>query len=254
MWLRGLRYDSFHYLAPTIPESVFCTFELMFAIFTAAIVFGPFANKVKFFPMILFFMLWHLTVYCPTAHSVWHPMGFLSKAGVQDYAGGSVVHICAGMSGLAVLLVLKSLKRAPSTESTSANNILTYIGLALLWVGWFGLDCGKAYGANYRSGYAMLITQIAVGTSAISWTLVDIAIRKGAPSKLSDLYGMINGAFAGEMTLLSQFDKLAKEFNYVYQCYCPCRSYYNSSSMRFCRPHWCFHYRIIGWSCLQTRS
>lgn len=193
-------------MAPTIPESVFCTFELMFAIFTAAIVFGPFANKVKFFPMILFFMLWHLTVYCPTAHSVWHPMGFLSKAGVQDYAGGTVVHICAGMSGLAVLLVLNSVKRAPrSTESTSANNILTYIGLALLWVGWFGLDCGKAYGANYRSGYAMLITQIAVGTSAISWTLVDIAIRKGAPSKISDLYGMINGAFAGEIIVLSSF-------------------------------------------------
>jgi len=204
LWLRGLRYDSFHQLAPTIPESVFCTYELTFAIFTAAIIFGPFAKRVRFWPAVLFFAIWHLTVYCPTAHSVWHPLGFLYQEGVMDYAGGSVVHISAGMSGLAVLIALGIGNRSPKiAEQTTTYNVLTFIGLALLWVGWFGFDSGKAYGANYRAGYSMLITQIAVGTSALSWAIVDMLIRNkiNGEDKLGDLLGVLNGAFAGLITI-----------------------------------------------------
>ena len=110
LWLRGMTLHTFHYLAPTIPESVYCTFQLTFAIITAALICGSFADRMKFIPMIIFISIWHLVVYCPMAHSNWHYQGFLKNIGVLDYAGGNVVHICSGASGLATVAVVGNRK------------------------------------------------------------------------------------------------------------------------------------------------
>jgi Amt family ammonium transporter len=194
-WLYGLRLDSVHELAPTIPESVFCIYQLTFAIITAALIVGAFADRMKFSSMIFFIVMWHLLVYCPIAHSVWHPSGFLFQAGVLDFAGGNVVHISSGISGLVSTLVLGpriGFSKNMTKPFENYNLLLTATGAAMLWVGWFGFNAGSAVAANPRAGMAMLVTQIATAVASFCWMLTEWYVRK-TPSVL----GMVSGAVAG---------------------------------------------------------
>jgi ammonium transporter, Amt family len=180
------------HLAPTIPETVYAMFQLTFAIITPALIAGAFADRMKFSAMLVFMTLWSLVVYCPIAHWVWEPSGWLAVKGVLDYAGGTVVHINAGIAGLVSCLVLG--KRLGYTKEAMAphNLTLTLIGAALLWVGWFGFNAGSAVAADGRAGMAMASTQIATATAALAWMFVEW-ITKGKPSVL----GIASGAVAG---------------------------------------------------------
>ena len=179
-------------LAPTIPESVFAMFQLTFAIITPALVAGAFAERMKFSAMLLFMAAWSLIVYAPVAHWVWEPDGWLNAAGVLDYAGGTVVHINAGVAGLASCLVLGK-RLGYGRESMQPHNLtLTLIGASLLWVGWFGFNAGSAFAADGRAGMAMLATQIATAAAALSWMSAEW-LRMGKPSVL----GIASGAVAG---------------------------------------------------------
>jgi Amt family ammonium transporter len=192
LFLRGIKLNSFHQMAPTIPESIFCAYELSFAIITASFISGSFAGRMRYLPMLAFMALWLLVVYCPIAHSVWHPDGFLHKVHIQDSAGGLVVHVSSGMSGLASCLILGT-RKGLGTDRYSANNILyTFTGLAFCWVGWFSFNGGSGYNATDLSGNALLMTQISAAMGSISWLIV-MALNGDKPSIL----GAISGANAG---------------------------------------------------------
>ena len=181
-----------HMLAPTIPEALFCAYQLAFAIITAGLICGSFADRMKYHSMIIFITFWHIIVYCPLAHSNWHPQGWLYQLGVLDYAGGNVVHICSGVSGLATVLVIGNRKGFGKERFEPHNILVTFMGMSMLWVGWYGFNAGSAYGANHNACYALLATQISTSVSALMWMLTEWGVRK-QPSIL----GMINGAVAG---------------------------------------------------------
>ena len=189
--LRGLTADSTHSLAPTIPESVFLTFQMTFAIITPALITGAFADRMKFSAMLWFMAAWSLLVYAPVAHWVWGG-GFLGGAGVLDFAGGTVVHINAGVAGLVCALVLGKRRGYPSDRFVPHNLVLTLIGASLLWVGWFGFNAGSAVAAGGRAGMAMLVTQVATAAAALAWMFIEWSTR-GKPSVL----GILSGAVAG---------------------------------------------------------
>lgn len=195
LWLRGMQLDSVHMLAPTIPESVYCAYQLTFAIITPALICGSFAERMKYESMLVFMLIWHVIVYCPIAHANWHPDGFLFQLGALDFAGGNVVHIASGMAGLMASVVIGNRKGwvPGSNESHPPHNILlTYMGMSMLWVGWFGFNAGSACSAGTRASYALLATQISTATAALSWMAVEWFVRK-KPSVL----GMVSGAVAG---------------------------------------------------------
>ena len=179
-------------LATTIPESVYMMYQMTFAIITPALIAGAFADRMKFSAMCLFMALWSLLVYSPVAHWVWAPSGWAAQKGILDFAGGTVVHINAGVAGLVCALVLG--KRMDYGKSNMAPHNLVYavIGASLLWVGWFGFNAGSAVGANGRAGMAMTVTQIATATAALGWMFAEW-IAKGKPSVL----GAVSGAVAG---------------------------------------------------------
>ena len=131
LWLRGMTLRSFHYLAPTIPESVYCTYQLTFAIITAGLMLGAFADRMKFVPMMIFVSIWHLVVYCPMAHSNWHYQGFIKNIGALDFAGGNVVHICSGASGLATVAVVGNRKGRVNHQPLTINHGMTYFSFPL---------------------------------------------------------------------------------------------------------------------------
>ena len=187
-FLAGIGKDS---LQGTIPESVFAMFQLTFAIITPALITGAFADRMKFSAMLLFIGLWVLVVYAPVAHWVWGG-GFMSKDGVLDFAGGTVVHINAGVAGLVAAVVLGKRKGFGSENMAPHNLVLSLIGAALLWVGWFGFNAGSAGAANGQAGMAMAVTQIAAAAAAMTWMFVEWMAR-GKPSVL----GIISGAVAG---------------------------------------------------------
>lgn len=194
-WLRGLTLDSTNQMAPHIPESVYCTFQLTFAIITPALICGSFADRMRYWPLMLFIGLWSLTVYCPLAHTMWHFDGLLFNYGVLDFAGGNVVHISSGVAGLVAALIVGNRRgwKPRDYESHPPHNILlTFMGMSMLWVGWFGFNAGSAVQANVTAGMAMLNTQIATATAAIAWMLTEFIFRK-KPSVL----GMVCGAIAG---------------------------------------------------------
>jgi Amt family ammonium transporter len=183
---------SVSHLAPTIPETVYAMFQMTFAIITPALICGAFADRMKFSAMLLFLSLWSLVVYAPIAHMVWEPSGWLNSSGVLDYAGGTVVHINAGVAGLASCLVLGK-RLGYGKESMPPHNLaLTLIGASLLWVGWFGFNAGSAVAADGRAGMAMLATQMATGAAALGWMFTEW-VTKGKPSVL----GIASGAVAG---------------------------------------------------------
>jgi Amt family ammonium transporter len=183
---------SVSHLALTIPETVYAMFQLTFAVITPALIAGAFADRMKFSAMLVFMAVWSLLVYAPIAHMVWEPSGWLNAAGVLDYAGGTVVHINAGMAGLASCIVLGRRLGYGRERMQPHNLTLTLIGASLLWVGWFGFNAGSAGAADGRAGMAMLVTQMATAAAALSWMFAEW-IAKGKPSVL----GIASGAVAG---------------------------------------------------------
>jgi len=180
------------HLALTIPETVYAMFQLTFAIITPALITGAFAERMKFSAMLLFVSIWSLVVYAPIAHWVWEPAGWLAVKGVLDYAGGTVVHINAGVAGLASCLILGKRVGYGKEPMPPHNLVLTLIGASLLWVGWFGFNAGSAVAADGRAGMAMAATQIATAAAALAWMFTEWLI-KGKPSVL----GIASGAVAG---------------------------------------------------------
>src|SRR3979490_2632703 len=181
-------------LAPTIPESVYICFQMTFAIITPALIAGAFAERMKFSAMLWFIGLWAIFVYAPIAHWVWGPDGFLASGNdaawvkVLDFAGGTVVHINAGVAGLMCAIML-----GKRSETGPAHNVvLTFIGASLLWVGCFGFNAGSALTAGMQAGMAMLVTQIATAVAAFTWMLVEWSL-KGKPT----VVGICSGAVAG---------------------------------------------------------
>jgi len=191
-FLDGMGLDSVNALAPTIPESTYMTFQMTFAIITPALITGAFADRMKFSAMLWFMGLWLLAVYAPIAHMVWGPGGWLGGDGVLDYAGGTVVHINAGVAGLVTALVLGKRVGYGREPMPPHNLVLTMIGASLLWVGWFGFNAGSALAANDRAGMAMAVTQIATAAAALGWMAVEWMTRR-KPTIL----GICSGAVAG---------------------------------------------------------
>src|SRR6204780_2057761 len=179
-------------MATTIPETVYMMFQMTFAIITPALIAGAFADRMKFSAMCIFMTLWSLLVYSPIAHWVWAPSGWANQLGVLDFAGGTVVHINAGIAGLMCALVLGKRTGYPETNMAPYNLAYAVIGASLLWVGWFGFNAGSAVAANGRAGMAMSVTQIATAAAALGWMFAEW-IAKGKPSVL----GVISGAVAG---------------------------------------------------------
>ncbi len=205
-FLQGIHYDlasganTPNPLAPTIPETVYMCFQMTFAIITPALIAGSIAERMKFSAMLWFMGLWAICVYAPIAHWVWGPDGFMSAANVDDkgnfqglfqvldFAGGTVVHIDAGVAGLMCALMLGKRK----DTGPGHNMVLTFIGASLLWVGWFGFNAGSAVTAGLQAGMAMTVTQIATAVAALTWMFVEWAHR-GKPTVI----GIASGAVAG---------------------------------------------------------
>jgi len=188
MLLRGIGVDT---LSGTIPETVFMTFQMTFAIITPALITGALADRIKFSSLLVFLSLWMILVYAPITHWVWGG-GFLAEAGVLDFAGGTVVHINSGVAALVGAMVLGR-RRGYGTENMAPHNlILSVIGASMLWVGWFGFNAGSAVAANGSAGMAMAVTQIATAAAALSWMFAEW-ISRGKPSVL----GIVSGAVAG---------------------------------------------------------
>jgi len=181
-----------HPVAPTIPESVFMMFQMTFAIITPALITGAFAERMKFSAVVVFIALWSLLVYSPVAHWVWEPSGWLASLGVLDFAGGTVVHINAGVSGLVAAIMIGPRIGFGRVAMPPHNLVLTVIGASLLWVGWFGFNAGSAGAADGRAGMAMLVTQLATAVAAMSWMVIEW-VKRRKPSVL----GMVSGAVAG---------------------------------------------------------
>ncbi|OJU29636.1 MAG: ammonia channel protein [Nitrobacter sp. 62-13] len=194
LMLVGMGTDSVAAAAPTIPESVFMCFQMTFAIITPALICGAFADRMKFSAMMWFMGLWSLLVYAPIAHWVWGG-GFLGGLGVLDFAGGTVVHINAGVAGLVCALVLGKRKGYGSENMAPHNLVLTVIGASLLWVGWFGFNAGSAVTAGGQAGMAMAVTQIATAAAALAWMAVEWGLR-GKPSVLGICSGAVGGLVA----------------------------------------------------------
>jgi len=179
-------------MSTTIPETVYMMFQMTFAIITPALIAGAFADRMKFSAMCIFMTLWSLLVYSPIAHWVWAPSGWANQMGVLDFAGGTVVHINAGVAGLMCALVLGKRVGYGSDNMAPYNLSLAVIGASLLWVGWFGFNAGSATATNGRAGMAMTVTQIATAAASLGWMFAEW-IAKGKPSVL----GAISGAVAG---------------------------------------------------------
>jgi ammonium transporter, Amt family len=185
----------------TIPETVFAMYQLTFAIITPALVVGAYAERVRFSGMLLFSVLWLLVVYCPIAHWVWGD-GWLQKMGIMDFAGGTVVHLNAGIAALVAALVLGRRRGFPETPMPPHNMTMTVTGAAMLWVGWFGFNAGSALAADGAAGMAMLVTHIGAATGAFAWMVCEW-LRYDKPSALGIVTGMVAGL--GTITPASGF-------------------------------------------------
>ncbi len=188
LFLSGVTVDA---LSGTIPESVFMTFQMTFAIITPALIVGAFAERMKFSAMIWFMALWLTLVYVPIWHWVWGG-GWIADMGALDFAGGTVVHINAGVAALMAALVLGKRKGYPTTAMPPHNLSFTVIGASMLWVGWFGFNAGSELAADGTAGMAMTVTQLATATAALTWMFAEW-VNHGKPSVL----GIATGAVAG---------------------------------------------------------
>lgn len=196
LFFKGVNSGAPWSLAPTIPLTLFALFQLMFAIITPGLVVGAVAERIRFTSYILFICLFSLFVYAPLAHWTWHPEGFLFKMGVFDFAGGTVVHISAGMAALAGALVLKRRRvHMDHQEIPPANIPYVLIGTGLLWFGWFGFNAGSALGANALAVSAFATTNIAAAAGGLSWMFFDV-LRGKKPSVLGFCIGAVVGLVA----------------------------------------------------------
>ncbi|MBI3937646.1 MAG: ammonium transporter [Betaproteobacteria bacterium] len=195
-WLGGLGKSflsgiGVNTLKGSIPETVFAMFQLTFAIITPALVVGGYAERVKFSGMLLFSLLWLLFVYVPIAHWVWGE-GWLKKMGLMDFAGGTVVHLNAGIASLVAALALGRRQGFPGTPMPPHNLTMTVAGASMLWVGWFGFNAGSALAADGTAGMTMLVTHIGAATASLAWMFCEW-IRFGKPSVLGIVTGMVAG-------------------------------------------------------------
>ncbi len=189
VFLKGVTVDS---LSGSIPESVFMTFQMTFAIITPALIVGAFAERMKFSAILLFMALWFTIVYAPVCHWVWGEEGWLGGLGILDFAGGTVVHINAGIAGLVAAIVLGKRKGYPEKHMPPHNLGYTLMGASMLWVGWFGFNAGSELAADGTAGMAMAVTQIATAAAALGWMFSEW-VDHGKPSVL----GIASGAVAG---------------------------------------------------------
>jgi len=202
MFMKGVSVSS---LSGTVPETVFMLFQMKFAIITCAIILGSVSDRIKFSAVLVFSVLWTILVYCPIAHWVWGPQGFLGGMGMTDYkgiggfgtaldfAGGTVVHISSGVAGLVAALVLG--KSVMSNQASSNNLVLSMLGASLLWIGWFGFNAGSTIAANGLAGMAFLVTNTAAATGGLAWLLLEWMV-KGKPSVVGALCGFVAGLVA----------------------------------------------------------
>ena len=193
-FLSGVNYDS---VVPTfsdevIPEYVFIAFQMTFACITAALIVGAFAERIKFSALILFVALWVTAVYFPIDHMVWAVGGLMFEWGTLDFAGGTVVHINAGIAALVAAILIGKRKGYPESPIPPHSLTLTVVGASMLWVGWFGFNAGSAVAADGAAGMAMLVTQVATASAAVAWMMVEW-LKHGKPSVL----GIATGAVAG---------------------------------------------------------
>ncbi len=189
LFLRGMGVDA---LSGTIPEALFMSFQGTFAIITPALITGAFAERMKFTAMLWFSGLWLLLVYAPVCHWVWGPGGFLAGDGVLDFAGGTVVHVNAGVAGLVAAMYLGKRHGYGRTHFAPHNLVLTVIGASMLWVGWFGFNAGSALAANGSAAMALAVTHIAAAAAGVSWMAVELAVDKKA-----SVLGVVTGAVGG---------------------------------------------------------
>jgi Amt family ammonium transporter len=175
----------------TIPESVFALFQMTFAVITPALIVGGFAERMRFSAVLLFCAAWLILVYAPICHWVWGG-GWLAEQGVKDFAGGTVVHITAGVAALVAAIVLGNRRGFPQQAMPPHNMTLTVMGAGMLWVGWFGFNGGSALAANGDAGMAMLVTHISAATGAFTWMVME-RIRFGKASALGIVTGMVAG-------------------------------------------------------------
>lgn len=197
-FLAGIKADT---LKGTIPETVFVMYQMTFAVITPALVVGGFAERMKFSSMLLFSLLWLLVVYVPVCHWVWGD-GWLQKMGILDFAGGTVVHINAGIAALVAAVVLGARRGFPQTPMLPHNLTMTVTGAGMLWVGWFGFNAGSALAAGNGAGMAMLVTHIGAAAGVIAWSFFEwVKFKK--PSALGAVTGMVAGL--GTITPASGF-------------------------------------------------
>ena len=194
----NIKEDS---MAGDIPESVFAMFQMTFAVITPALIVGAFAERMRFSAMLLFSALWLIVVYAPITHWVWGG-GWLAEMGLLDFAGGTVVHITAGVAALVAALVLGNRKGFPTQAMPPHNLTMTVTGAGMLWVGWFGFNAGSALAANGDAGMAMLVTHISAAAGSMAWMMMEW-IKYGKPSVLGIVTGMVAGL--GTITPASGF-------------------------------------------------
>jgi Amt family ammonium transporter len=188
-------------MAGDIPESVFAMFQMTFAVITPALIVGAFAERMRFSAMLLFSALWLVVVYAPITHWVWGG-GWLGEMGLLDFAGGTVVHITAGVGALVAALVIGNRNGFPTQAMPPHNLTMTVTGAGMLWVGWFGFNGGSALAANGDAGMAILVTHISAATGSLAWMMMEW-IRHGKPSVLGIVTGMVAGL--GTITPASGF-------------------------------------------------
>ncbi|MFM9925693.1 ammonium transporter [Variovorax sp. H27-G14] len=201
LWFSGFEYlkdagqVAVSHVAPNIPESVYAMFQLTFAIITTALVLGAFVERMRFSAILWFALLWSVLVYAPVAHWVWEPGGWLAQMGALDFAGGSVVHVNAGIAGLVCAYALGPRKGYGREAFEPYSLAFTMMGAGLLWVGWFGFNAGSAVAADGRAGLAMLVTHIAAAAGAMSWMIGEWTVRR-SPSLLGLCSGLVAGLVA----------------------------------------------------------
>ncbi len=198
MFFNGISEST---LAGDIPESLFAMFQMTFAIITPALIIGGFAERTKFSAVVLFSALWLILVYAPITHWVWGG-GWLQQMGLLDFAGGTVVHITAGVAALVAAIVIGPRKSFGKSATTPHNLTMTVTGAGMLWVGWFGFNGGSALAANGDAAMAMLVTHISAATGAVTWMFYEW-IKFGKPTALGTVTGMVAGL--GTITPASGF-------------------------------------------------
>jgi Amt family ammonium transporter len=186
--LAGVARDS---VSGTIPESVFVMFQMTFAVITPALIIGGFAERMKFSAVLVFSSLWLMCVYVPICHWVWGN-GWLMQRGLIDFAGGTVVHINAGVAAIVAAMVLGNRRGFPTSAMPPHNLTMTVTGASMLWVGWFGFNAGSAVAANADAGMAMLVTHISAAAGSLAWMTIEW-LKHGKPSVLGIVTGMVAG-------------------------------------------------------------